>query len=160
MVTRADWRVYGRPRKFYSGQREKLILAAQFEAWLNTPRERIDKKGKVTVEKSRRENFNGAPYCGGYPEVGNFQYLWEYFAEIGAGKQTNGAYVPLEWVDLASWIAVTGIKLDRWEARTLMEMSAAFVEYTYKAKSVSCMLPKALLYLILPEDELAQLDYL
>lgn len=135
-----------------------MVSVAQFQAWLTTPREREDKRSKrVTIEPSRKENFNGAPYCGGYPDVGVFGYLYDYFAEIGAGKQSNGIYVPLEWGDIAAWVQVSHIDLDRWEATTIMEMSKGFVEYTHKAKNINCTLPKKMLHLILPEDVLAQM---
>jgi len=58
-----------------------------------------------------------------------------------------------------SWSYLSGIKIDRWEANTLMSMSTAYVEYTYKAKEVSCPVPTGALYLFVSEEELAMAKF-
>jgi len=90
--------------------------------------------------------------------LGAFSYLWGYFAEIGFGKSGANGVTSLEWPDIASWVYVSGIKLDSWEASTIIDMSIAYVDYSYKAKSPGCSLPKNLLYLVLSEYELEQIE--
>jgi len=70
-----------------------------------------------------------------------FTYLLDYFSELGAGKQTGGSLVPLEWPDIKAWSDVTETKIDAWEAVTLIEMSSAYATWHYKAKDKNCPLP-------------------
>ena len=80
-------------------------------------------------------------------DVGEFAYLLGYFSEIGAGKQTGGMFVPLEWPDIKAWIDITGINLDGWEARTLLDMSFGYVESYDAARQPTCFPPDGALYL-------------
>jgi hypothetical protein len=85
-------------------------------------------------------------------DAGEFVYLLQYFSQIGAGKQTSGTFVPLEWPDIKAWCDITGIALDGWEVRTLLDMSFGYVEIYDAARKPVCFPPDGSLYLFEEDD--------
>jgi hypothetical protein len=61
------------------------------------------------------------------PDAGDMAYLLEMLFEAGPTVATPMGDTPLGWSDLRAYAEMTGTDLDPWEARTLREMSAAYL---------------------------------
>ncbi len=49
--------------------------------------------------------------------------------------------IPLEWVDLAAWVGLTGTDIHPEEARILIGLSCIYVTQTAKSKKTDCPAP-------------------
>ena len=64
-------------------------------------------------------------------------YLWGWFCEILSGVASNGfAPAQLSWSELADWCALTGERIEAWEARALIRLSALRVSILVEAEEV------------------------
>lgn len=55
-------------------------------------------------------------------------HLWEYYCQLSRQRRNNAYELsPLYWSDIAAWINVRNIRLDRWELDTLLSLDGAFM---------------------------------
>jgi hypothetical protein len=92
-------------------------------AWLDTrPR---TKDGKELQPRRTK-------YEGDLPEPGELAYLYGYLCESG----------PLAtWGEIKAWAELNGIELEPWEARTLWEISCAYLEQIELSREPNCLPP-------------------
>ena len=60
--------------------------------------------------------------------------LWGLYHRIRRRKGGNGfSHIPIEWQDLAAFMAVTGIRLTDWEVQAIEDIDDAFMAETARA---------------------------
>lgn len=63
------------------------------------------------------------------------------FVEIGPTEAAGMGSGPISWTSIAAWQGVMGIRLARWEARLLRQMSIEYLAQTRDAESENCPPP-------------------
>jgi len=103
-------------------------------AWLDAVPRKYDEKAKAYKDGSpRRGRFTRRP-----PAPGALAYLFEIFGDIGYSKSDGNA---LDWPDISAWYGVSGLRLEYWELKLLIEMSWSYVSWYNKATNPKCPMP-------------------
>jgi broad specificity phosphatase PhoE len=69
------------------------------------------------------------------------RYLVDWFFEIGPSSPGGMAGATLTWSEMEAWQRLTGISLEAWEARTIREMSRAFLKQQHDSRKANCPAP-------------------
>ena len=72
------------------------------------------------------------------PPVNLAPHLVAYASELGLFKSYGMGLAPMGWIDILAWASLTGTELHPEEARTLRDMSAAYVAHSSAAKDYEC----------------------
>jgi hypothetical protein len=114
-----------------------LILYARQLAWLHaTPKPPPESKrteGEVaTISRYEQMENDGIPIQMPPNPAPTIAARW---LEIGTTEAAGMGAGPLSWGTIKAWQDVTGIALDRWEARLLRKLSQAYLRESRLAES-------------------------
>lgn len=125
---------------FYRGLSDRLSLYVRQLAWLNTAPNppKGDKTGVKQPQRIKRLRAEGFPVE--LPD-NPVPYLVDWLMEVGPFGTGGMGAVAINWADLATWQALTGLQIDPWEARTLVRLSRDFVAQTERSKDITCPAP-------------------
>lgn len=72
------------------------------------------------------------------PDIDPFEYMVEYFAEIGLALSSEMGIAPLNWREVSAWSEMALRPLNHWEAETIVLASRAYVSAAreYDCKSI------------------------
>jgi hypothetical protein len=67
--------------------------------------------------------MKGSPYPAG------FTYIWDYFSEISAGRQSgmNGSQ-PLSYTEILAWVVLTKRNVSAWDVEVIKSIDAVFMK--------------------------------
>lgn len=57
-------------------------------------------------------------------------YIWEWFCELGSGRNCGMGANPLTWEAISAWCDLTGTRPAPWEVRAIKALDAAFLATT------------------------------
>jgi len=118
-----------------------LIVAAQQAGWLNAVIELKNDKSERPQE-SRAKQYRDAGKPAPYVELDAGGIFLEILMEAGPVKTSPmGGYMALDWVDLASYAALTLERVEPWEASLLRRMSQAYAAGLEEGKSPFSIAP-------------------
>lgn len=75
------------------------------------------------------------------PDVGDFDYLWQAFIEMGPVQNTAMGSQAWDWSNVEAFARVTGLVDEAWELRLLRRMSASFLAERNSGERIFAMTP-------------------
>lgn len=100
--------------------------------WLHAVPERKPIKGSAPpsgprLTRLQRMQADGVKHIALPPVPPEAAYLFDCLLEVGPASVNGMADAPVSWDELRTWQQMVGIELSPWEARTVRQLSRAYV---------------------------------